>query len=71
MVDHPAVHLAAQRGHGADREQTVPRPEHLVEKRFRIAEVVAGDALFEHPDVLGQLRGVGAQAPGQRGEQGI
>ena len=35
MVDHPAVHLAAQRGHGADRQQTVPGPEHLVEERSR------------------------------------
>ncbi len=42
--DHPGVHLAAQRGHSADREQTVARPEHLVEKRFGIPEVNASDA---------------------------
>jgi len=49
----------------------VSRPKHLVEKRLGIAEVATGDALFELPDVFGELRGVGAQPTGQSGEQSI
>ena len=37
-----------------DGEQAVAGTEHLVEKSFRVAEMVAGDALLERPDVAGQ-----------------
>ena len=50
-----------------DREQPVPGPKHLVEKRFGVAEVPTGDLLLQLPDVLGQLGGVvRASAPSAR-----
>ncbi|MCW2685809.1 MAG: hypothetical protein JWR37_699 [Mycobacterium sp.] len=47
----------------ADMVLTVPRPEHLIEKRFGSAEVATGDALFEHPDVAKVMPnpGIGAR----------
>ena len=67
---HPAVHLPAQRRHGAHREQAVPDLEQLLEELLGVAVVPGGDLPLQRPHLLGERAEVVPQPGRQRRDDG-